>query len=101
VGSRPAERLRDDLQGLHGVESLVADGALHLLSLDDIEGAAEPSDAEPRLAAMRPRPNRRWRTATRGCGSRSRSPDWAATRRPTTPTPAGRASSRARSPRDA
>jgi anti-anti-sigma regulatory factor len=51
VGSRPAERLRDDLQGLNGVESLVADGALHVLSLDDIEGAAEPSDAERRLDA--------------------------------------------------
>jgi hypothetical protein len=51
VGGHPAERLRDDLEGLDGVESLVADGALHVLSLDDIEGAADRSDAEARLEA--------------------------------------------------
>ena len=51
VGGSPAARLRDDLEGLSGVESLVADGALHVLSLDDIEGAADRSDPERRLEA--------------------------------------------------
>jgi anti-anti-sigma regulatory factor len=51
VGGHPAERLRDDLERLDGVESLVADSALHVVSLDDVEGAADPRDAERRLEA--------------------------------------------------
>jgi ABC-type transporter Mla MlaB component len=51
VGSDPAERLREDLARLDGAESLIADGALQVLSLGGVEVALGRDDAERRLEA--------------------------------------------------
>ena len=51
AGGHPIQRLRGDLEGLDGVEALVADGALHVLSLEDIERTVRADDAERRIEA--------------------------------------------------
>jgi anti-anti-sigma regulatory factor len=53
AGSDPAERLREDLAPLDGAESLIADGALQVLSFGGIEVALGRADAERRLEAYR------------------------------------------------
>jgi anti-anti-sigma regulatory factor len=51
VGGDPVEKLRGDLDDLDGIDSLIGDGALQILSLSGVHRAGEAIDAEARLAA--------------------------------------------------